>query len=87
MDTCQSDPFFIAVHLQVNVAVDAEGQLVLTDLVAFGKVGVEVIFLASDWNGIFAVGGNPARMANSTTFLFRTGRTPGNPMHTGRYSD
>ena len=45
MGPCYANGFwFFAFHLDVNVAIKYDWELILTDLVPLGEVGVEIIF-------------------------------------------
>ena len=69
------------VHSDFDVAVGADREFILADLIAFGQVGIKVIFARENGSTARFRSGSPspARMANSTTFLFNTGKTPGTP--------
>jgi len=60
MDSCYADALANAVNLDVQMAVLADGEFILADLVAFRQIRVEVVFAGKDRaGGDGAVGSQP----------------------------
>jgi len=75
----------LAIDLNFHLTVLDNRFVVLRGLISLGKVRVEIILASKLIRSVdLRLGRQTIRMANSTTFLLRTGKTPGIPWHTGQ---
>ena len=80
MNPGDADALGLAVHLDIQMAVFRQGQLVLGDLVALGQVGVKIVFPGKDRLRIDpAVGGQGHLQGVLHRLLVQHRQRPGHP--------
>ena len=82
VDFMNADGFRARRRHDIDMAVAADRQIQLADLVRFGQIGVEIVFAVK-----FIVARNLAvrrQTRRNGTFLFATGSVPGMPVQTGQ---
>ncbi len=73
------------INLDLDKACFDDRLVELRSLVPFGQIGIKIVFPGKLIDFVdFELVARPIFMANSTTCLFKTGRLPGMPRHTGQ---
>ena len=84
VDSCYADLPDLSVNNDLQRPMLANWKLVLAYLVSLRQVWIEIILPCEPAViEILQLVARPVLIANSNTFLFKTGRTPGMPMHMG----
>ena len=80
-----ADALGLAVVLDFEPAAVARGNSYIRDLIALGKIGIEIIFAGETRRSCTRrLSASEAATPNSTARLFSTGSAPGKPRHTGQ---